>query len=388
MPTLEIITIGTELLLGEIQDTNSTYIARTLRDHGIDIFRITTIGDNARRISASIKEALGRADIVITTGGLGPTVDDPTREAVAMATDRELIFLPALWDQILERFKAYGRQPTENNRRQAFIPEDSIPIHNPVGTAPCFIVEIGDLVIASLPGVPSEMKLILHQSIIPFLHQKFELKTQVIKATVLHAASMGESVIDELIGDLEEYDNPTVGLLAHPGQVDIRVTTKASSEEEARELTQPVLDELMERLGENIYGKNGESLESVIRNILERQGLSLGLVEYGMGGSLIERVQSVHPEKFKSFIHDDLPEDLPLFEHQIDEYRNQLESDVCLGLALVIDQGVTLYYVYIDKQTHKSFTSSYGGPQDHALLWAQNTGLDFLRRQILHVQAD
>jgi nicotinamide-nucleotide amidase len=353
-----------------------------LRDHGIDIYRITTIGDNTRRISAAIKEALGRADIVITTGGLGPTVDDPTREAVAMATDRELVFLPTLWEQILERFKAYGHQPTENNRRQAYIPKDAIPIHNPVGTAPCFIVEMGDSVVASLPGVPSEMKLILHQSIIPFLNRKFELKTQVIKATVLHAASMGESVIDELIGDLEEYDNPTVGLLAHPGQVDIRVTTKASSEDEALALAQPVVDDLMDRLGVNIYGKDEETLESVVSRELDLQGLSLGLVEYGMGGSLIERVQSVHPEKFKSFIHDDLPEDLPLFEHQIDEYCHQLESDVCLGVALIIDEGVTVYYVYKDKQNQKSFSRTYGGPQDHALLWAQNTGLDLLRRQI------
>jgi nicotinamide-nucleotide amidase len=386
MPTLEILTIGTELLLGEIQDTNSTYIARTLRDHGIDIYRITTIGDNDKRISAAIKEALGRADIVITTGGLGPTVDDPTRKAVAMAVDRELVFLPTLWRQILERFKDYGHQPTDNNRRQAYIPKDAIPIHNPVGTAPCFIVEIGDSVVASLPGVPSEMKLILHQSIIPFLSRKFELKTQMIKATVLHAASMGESAIDELIGDLEEKANPTVGLLAHPGQVDIRVTTKASSEEEVLVLSQPVVDDLLNRLGENIYGKDDETLESVVCRELERESLSLGLVEYGMGGTLIERVQSVHPDRFTSFIHDDLPEDLPLFEHQVGEYCHQLGSDICLGLALIINQGVTIYYVYKDKQNQTSIIRTYGGPRDHALLWAQNTGLDFLRRQILHAK--
>ena len=359
-----------------------------MRDHGIDIYRITTIGDNTKRISAAIKEALGRAEIVITTGGLGPTVDDPTREAVAMATDRELVFLPALWSQILERFNAYGHQPTENNRRQAYIPKDAIPIHNPVGTAPCFIVEIGNSVVASLPGVPSEMKLILHQSIIPFLHRKFELKNQVIKATVLHAASMGESVIDERIGDLEEYDNPTVGLLAHPGQVDIRVTTKAPSEEEARLLSQPLIDDLMNRLGENIYGKDEDTLESVVCRELERRNLSLGLVEYGMEGSLIERVQSAHPEKFKSFIHDDLPEDLPLFENQIEDYCHQLESDVCVGLALIIDQGVTLYYVYQDKHERKSISRTYGGPKDHALIWAQNIGLDYLRRQIFGLTAD
>ncbi len=388
MPTLEIITIGTELLLGEIQDTNSTYIARTLRDHGIDIYRITTIGDNAKRISQAIKEALSRAEIVITTGGLGPTVDDPTREAVALATDRELVFLPTLWDQILERYKVFGHQPTENNRRQAYIPKDAIPIHNPVGTAPCFIVEIGDSVVASLPGVPSEMKLILHQSIIPFLHRKFELNTQIIKATVLHAATMGESAIDNLIGDLEELANPTVGLLAHPGQTDIRVTAKAASEEEAQALAQPVIDDLLDRLGEAIYGKDDDTLESVVTGLLKKQGASLGVIEYGMDGKLIERIQSAHPENFKSFIHDDLPEDLPSFELAVKEYCHQLESDVCLGTALIVDDKMTVYYVYQDKERQVSFARSHGGPKDHGLLWAENTGLDFLRQQLLLERED
>ena len=123
MPVLEIITIGTELLLGEITDTNSTYIARTMRDHGIDIYRVTTIGDNPIRIASAIQEAFNRADIIITTGGLGPTIDDPTREAVAEATNRELVYLDELWEQILNRFKGHGRLPTENNRRQAYIPK-------------------------------------------------------------------------------------------------------------------------------------------------------------------------------------------------------------------------------------------------------------------------
>ena len=382
MPTLEIITIGTELLLGEIQDTNSTYIARTLRDYGIDIYRITTIGDNAGRISSAIKEALTRAEIVITTGGLGPTVDDPTREAVAMATDRELEYQEDLWDVIQERFKLYGRTPTENNRRQAYIPKGAVKIENPVGTAPCFAVEMGEACVISLPGVPSEMKFILHQSVIPFLHQKFELKTRIIKATVLHAASLGESAIDELIGDLEEYSNPTVGLLAHPGQVDIRVTAKAPSGEEAEALSRPVVQELLDRLGHAIYGRDGDTLESVVHALLKAQGLSLGIVEYGLDGSLIEQIQSTHPENFKSFILDDRPEDLALFENQVAEYAKQLAVDVCLGVGLIVDDNVTLYIVYQKGDERESLTRHYGGPQDHAPLWARNTSLDCLRRKL------
>ena len=382
MPTLEIITIGTELLLGEIQDTNSTYIARTLRDHGIDIYRITTIGDNAGRISSAIKEALTRAEIVITTGGLGPTVDDPTREAVAMATDRELEYREDLWEVIKERFKAYGHSPTENNRRQAYIPKGALPVENPVGTAPCYIVEIGGACVVSLPGVPSEMKFILHESIIPFLHQKFELKTRIIKATVLHAATLGESAIDELIGDLEEYANPTVGLLAHPGQVDVRVTAKASSVEEAEALTKPVVQELLDRLGNNIYGRDEETLQSVINTLLDEKDLSLGVVEYGLDGKLIEQLQSEHPRDFKSFILDNQPEDIDLFENQVAEYAEQLDADACLGAALIVDSSVTLFIVYIHGEDHDTLTRHYGGPKDHAPLWSRNASLDFLRRKI------
>ena len=141
MAVAEIITIGTELLLGEIQDTNSKYIARVLRDIGVDLYRISTVGDNLNRISVSIQEALTRADIVITTGGLGPTVDDPTRQAVADAVGVELEYIPELWDTVIERFKRYGRQPTENNKRQAFVPAGAIVINNPVGTAPAFACE-------------------------------------------------------------------------------------------------------------------------------------------------------------------------------------------------------------------------------------------------------
>ena len=143
MAVCEIVTIGTELLLGEIHDTNSRYIARALRDIGVDLYRLTTVGDNPQRITATLQEALMRADIVITTGGLGPTVDDPTRQAVANVFNVSLSYQEELWQQIIARFAHYNRVPTENNRRQAYIPANSIAIPNPVGTAPAFYVELG-----------------------------------------------------------------------------------------------------------------------------------------------------------------------------------------------------------------------------------------------------
>lgn len=382
MPNLEIITIGTELLLGEITDTNSTYIARTLRDHGIDIYRITTIGDNPGRIASTIREAFQRADIIITTGGLGPTVDDPTRQACAEATDRDLVFDPELWEKIVQRFKDYGREPTENNRRQAYIPEGAIPVDNPVGTAPCYIVEIGDSCLASLPGVPSEMEYILRESIIPFLSNKFVLKSQIIKATVLHAASIGESVIDEIIDDLEQTSNPTVGLLAHPGQVDIRVTAKARSEYEALALSKPVVNELKARLGENIYGQDEDTLESVLCQSLNQQNLELCLAEYGLDGSLIERIKLGQPDSLNASIMIEKIQTVQDLKKQISKLRQKDQGSICFGAALVLNDKVTAHFIYQDSKNTLTKTYMYGGPRDYAPLWAQNMGLDFLRRQI------
>ena len=192
MPSAEIITIGTEILLGEIVDTNARFLARCLRDIGVDLYRKTSVGDNAKRIAQAVQQALERCDFVITTGGLGPTVDDPTREAIALAMGVSTEFRPELWQQIEERFTRYGRQPTENNKRQAYVPETSIAVENPVGTAPAFIVETGNQAIISLPGVPREMEYLMKNAILPYLRQHYTLKG-IIKARVLHTAGAGES---------------------------------------------------------------------------------------------------------------------------------------------------------------------------------------------------
>jgi competence/damage-inducible protein CinA-like protein len=231
MPSAEIITIGTEILLGEIVDTNTRYIARTLRGMGVDLYRTITIGDNVERIAEAIRHSMQRAEIVITTGGLGPTIDDPTREAVARAVGVEMEFREDLWEQVVAIISRYGRKPSENQRRQAYVPKGAIGIPNPVGTAPCFIVETERNAVVSLPGVPNEMEHILHESIIPYLQKRFDLN-EIIKIRVLHCAGLGEGMIDEKIADLERLSNPTVGLAAHTGVVDIRIAAKARDEAE------------------------------------------------------------------------------------------------------------------------------------------------------------
>jgi nicotinamide-nucleotide amidase len=272
----EIVTIGTELLLGEIVDTNSAYIARGLRDVGVNLFYLTTVGDNLGRIEAAIRAALGRSDVVITTGGLGPTVDDMTRQAVANATDHALEFREELFEQIRARFEQIGARMSENNRVQAYIPAGAIPVRNPVGTAPCFIVESEQGTVISLPGVPREMKHLMANTVIPYLRERTGGKG-IIKARILRTAGIGESSVDDKIADLEAWENPTVGLAAHVGQTDIRITARADSEAEADALIAQAEAVIRERMGEYIYGTGEEPLEDAFLDLVRAKGLTLAV---------------------------------------------------------------------------------------------------------------
>jgi nicotinamide-nucleotide amidase len=285
----EIVTTGTELLLGEIVDTNATYIARRLLEIGLNLYYKTSVGDNEERAAQVLRQALARSDVVITTGGLGPTVDDVTRQAVARATDRELVFVPDLWGQIRARFARWGREPTENNRRQAYVPRGTIPIENPVGTAPCFIVEGDDGIVISLPGVPREMEYLMERRVIPYLRGKLGL-TEIIKAKILRTAGIGESTIDHLVGDLMTASNPTVGLAAHAGQTDVRIAAKAQSEAEADRLIAGMELRVRERLGRCIYGQGKELLEEALVSRLREGGYTLAVLETNSRGAVAQRL--------------------------------------------------------------------------------------------------
>ncbi len=288
----EIIAIGTEILLGEITDTNSVHIARALRDIGINLYFMTSVGDNEQRIADSIRIAMSRAQIVITCGGLGPTVDDMTRQAVAVATERGLIFHHDLFDKIAERFAGFRAQMTENNRRQAFMPDKAIVIENPVGTAPSFIVEHDDKVIISLPGVPREMKYLFAERVAPYLRERFNLGSGVIKARVLRTAGIGESALDSAIGDeLLQAGNPTVGLAAHAGQVDVRVTAKAENAVEADRMIAEVEALLRQRIGTYIYGVDEEQIEDVLAKALAAYHVQLAISETGIGNAISEKMK-------------------------------------------------------------------------------------------------
>jgi len=382
MPTAEIVTIGTELLLGEIQDTNTQYIARIFRDNGIDIYRGTIVGDNAARVAQAIRESMQRANITITTGGLGPTVDDPTRQAVALALNTELEFRPDLWEQIQARFKRYGRSATDNNKRQAYIPQGSIPVENLVGTAPAFIAQTDpEHVLISLPGVPKEMEFLIDHDVLPFLRQRFNLHG-IIKAHVLHTSGVGESQVDEWIGDLEELSNPTVGLLAHAGQVDIRITAKADTVETADQMINDLAIQIRERLGDAIFGKDNQTLEQVVFQKLSQHGWQLCLSEYGTTGKLAERLmKNGLPPGYINI--SPLTGEMNTLKDHLKDQCAQTKAEVGLGINFIPGNEKQLVDIVLTIQGNtQEINRSYGGPPAMGTQWASNVALDFLRRNL------
>ncbi|MBE7535397.1 MAG: CinA family nicotinamide mononucleotide deamidase-related protein [Anaerolineales bacterium] len=372
MPSAEIITIGTEILLGEIVDTNTRYIARALRGMGVDLFRTVTIGDNAERIADAIRNSMHRAEIVITTGGLGPTVDDPTREAVARAAGVELEYRENLWAQVVEAISRYGRQPSENQKRQAYAPKGALGIKNPVGTAPCFIVETERNAVVSLPGVPNEMEQIFHESIVPYLQKRFNLD-EIIKIRILHCAGLGEGTIDEKIADLEALGNPTVGLAAHTGVVDIRIAAKAKRESEADRMIADIEADLRERLGTAVFGADEDTLEAVALRVTANRGWSLIGLESNLNGLLAQKI----PQTISAA---DLRPTALLKTLRATLYS--AHADVALGVIVNFeDRSADLALIAPRFEEIRRVT--YGGPPRSLPQWALNLALDWLRRHAL-----
>jgi nicotinamide-nucleotide amidase len=292
----EIVAIGSELLLGQIVDTNSAWMAQRLAAIGVNLFYKTIVGDNAGRMREIISRALQRSDVVITSGGIGPTEDDLTREIVADVTGRELVIDPHLLQQIEERFRKRGFIMTKNNEKQAYIPAGSIPVENPNGTAPSFIVEDPHGVIIALPGVPFEMKWLFDHRVVPYLREKFDLREMIV-SRVLKIAEVGESSVDDRIGHLIRHSaNPTVGVLAHPGQVDVRISVKTESVEKAYALIAPVEQEVREAFTHHVFAADQETMEDAVGKLLQAKGATIAVIEDLTGGMIAQRLQQAAPE--------------------------------------------------------------------------------------------
>jgi competence/damage-inducible protein CinA-like protein len=381
----EIIATGSELLLGEVTDTNSTYIARRLREIGLNLFYKTIVGDNEQRMEEALRIALNRSDVIITTGGLGPTVDDVTRPAVARAVDRELIFSDELLAQIQARFRAYGVPMGENNRRQAYLPQDAIPIENPVGTAPCFIVEEQGHIVISLPGVPREMEYLMEHVVLPYLKDKLQL-TDVILIRTLHTVGQGESRIDDAIGDLETSANPTVGLSAKAGQVDVRITAKAASRAEAEALNAQMEQRVRQKLDQFIYGADDDTLESVVTRLMIDRRVTLASVECGTGGMLGGRLAHLG-EAFRGGITvaDGMLADLAAVTEAAHHIRSDRGSDfgLCASVVPAINQrGLKLMIALITPDDVKTVERGFGGHSALAGQWASTAALGMMWRRM------
>ncbi|MBI5935975.1 MAG: competence/damage-inducible protein A [Chloroflexi bacterium] len=393
MPSAEIITIGTEILLGEIVDTNTRFLARALRGLGVDLYRTLTIGDNAQRIAEAIQDSIRRADIVITTGGLGPTVDDPTREAVARAVGVETEYREELWEQVKAVVARYGRVAGENQKRQAVVPQGAVAIPNPVGTAPSFIVEPspptplptntgeGRRAIISLPGVPQEMEYLFHHAVIPYLQKNFHLNS-VIKVRLLHTSGMSEANVDDHVGEFELLSNPTVGLAAHSGVVDIRIAAKAESEDEADRLIEEVETQIRARLGTYIFGADDETLPRVTLDACAAHGWNAAALESGLDGWLTRALSADSPPNLLTVEAENFPpEELAARTRAL---RERVSARVSLGVALTrgaSEQVIELFMVTPEGEKSRKLT--YGGPPNYSPRWAGNAALNWMRLQML-----
>ena len=278
----EIITVGTEILLGDILNTNCRYLSRELAAMGIEMYYQITVGDNEERLLKTLEESLNRSDIVICTGGLGPTEDDITKEVCAKYFGYELELHKPSLDAMIERFKYMNRVPTKNNEKQAYFPKEAYILKNDNGTAPGCIMEKEGKMIVVLPGPPKEMESMFENYVKPYLSK---LTDDVIESEVLRIIGVGESKVENDILDIiDSQTNPTIATYAKGYECTLRITAKAKSVEEAKELIKPMSDEMKRRFGQSLYATGETSIEEVVAKMLVENNLKIAVAESCTGG--------------------------------------------------------------------------------------------------------
>lgn len=293
---VELLSVGTELLLGQIVDTNAAYLAGKLSELGVNVYHKTTVGDNAERLAAALRISLGRSDVVFATGGLGPTKDDITAAVVAHVMGVSLVEDQASAAKIRSFARERGLTLLDSLLKQAVVPEGAQVVPNPVGTAPGFISTRDGRTAIALPGVPTEMKAMAEQTVLPYLAARAakEEGAAVILSRTLRLAGIGESQAEAEIGDLiESQTNPTIAPYAKTYEVHLRVTARAASREAAEALIAPVEARIRARLGGHIYGVDEDGLEAVIGGMLRSAGLTLAAAESCTGGLIGHRITNV-----------------------------------------------------------------------------------------------
>lgn len=280
----EIIAVGTEILLGDILNTNAQYLSKELALLGVNVFYQTVVGDNPQRLEETIFKAFERADVVITTGGLGPTEDDLTKETGAKYFGKALVKDERAFKRIEKFFKGLRREMTENNIKQAFVPEGSIVLYNDNGTAPGIIIEEGNKILIMLPGPPKETVPMFRDQVKPYLSKK---QDSVFVSKIYRVAEVGESAMETEVKDLIDAQiNPTIAPYAKPIESFLRITAKAETEEEAIALIEPLAKKVYERLGDAVYAEGETTIQEVVSKMLVERNKTISVSESCTGGLL------------------------------------------------------------------------------------------------------
>ncbi|MEO7000676.1 MAG: competence/damage-inducible protein A [Ktedonobacterales bacterium] len=286
----EILSIGTELLLGHIADTNAAYLAQQLTTLGIDLYYVSQVGDNLERLSETLRRARDRCDLVVMTGGLGPTEDDISREAIAAVLGETPTVDPHLEADLRAFFTERGIVMPERNVKQAWVIPSVMPLDNPVGTAPGWWAERDGKVVVAMPGVPSEMTRMWEHEVVPRLEG---LAGAAFFTRILRVAGMGESTVEERLGDLIHSGNPTVATYAKRDGVDVRITAKAASDDAAQAQVAAMEERARTVLGQHVFGVDHETPQSVVHQLLFDRGLTLATMESCTGGLLASLITDV-----------------------------------------------------------------------------------------------
>ncbi len=286
----EIVCVGTEILLGDIVNTNAVYLSKELASMGISVLRQSVVGDNNARLKEMLRQALDRSDIVITTGGLGPTADDITRDRCCEVMESELVLSEEIKDEIESYFISKGLTMAESNIRQAYVPEDGTVFRNNNGTAPGFAIEKNSKCIIALPGPPREMKPMFEEYVVPLLKK---YSTASIVSHNIKMIGIGESAMAEEAGKLLDGENPTVAPYAKDGECFLRVTSRGETPEEAEEKAKPVVDEILNKFQDYVYAVDMPNIETALVELLKKHGLKIALAESCTGGFAAKRITDI-----------------------------------------------------------------------------------------------
>lgn len=408
----EILCVGTELLLGDIVNTNAQYLSKRLAEIGVSVYHQTVVGDNPERVKAAYELAFSRADVVINTGGLGPTKDDLTKEMASEYFGKALVLHEDILYNLEKRFEKMNKGMPPNNKKQAYFPEGSIIVPNDNGTAPGCIINEKNKIVVLLPGPPNEMKPMFEDTVVPYLSQFTE---GVLHSKVLRIIGIGESAAEEAIKDIiEKQTNPTIAPYAKNGEMIFRITGNGKSVEEANKLIEPMEIELRKRFGEDIYGEGETTIEEVIAKLLIHNKLTIASAESCTGGMVAAKlinfpgISSVFMEGAVTYSNEAKINRLGVEKNTLEKYgavSSQVAEEMARGIALTSktsigisttgiagpdggtqEKPVGLVYIGVcinGKTTSKKL--NINGTREYVRIRATLSLLDFLRRELLHM---